>query len=124
MHHVDRLQRSNHDLELDDLSLVVALDHVNAVDVLAPHLGFKLQHRLLARENFFQVNETAALLRTVTRGSAGRFIAAENRARRAEIKLGDGLALLRGEYHRRIEDHVVGQQLIEKSIRVIDLAVY
>jgi hypothetical protein len=57
VHKIDRLKRSNEHTELNDFSIVIASDHVNAIDVLAFNCGFKLEYGVIAINNIFGVAE-------------------------------------------------------------------
>src|SRR5664279_6536582 len=62
VHQVDRLQWSDHHPELDDASLLVAADDVDAVDVLALDGGLELEHRRIIGQHGLRVVEALSLI--------------------------------------------------------------
>ncbi len=98
---VDGLKRSHHDAELDQLALVIALEDIDAVDVLAVDGTFEFQHGLIARENLFRVTESAGIgsIR-ISRARLGGRLASEGIACGIQVELGKLTALLGGVDHR------------------------
>ena len=52
MNRIDRLERADHDLEVNDLAFVIPLDHVDAIDGNAVNLGLKFQYRVVTINAF------------------------------------------------------------------------
>src|SRR5664280_2304276 len=111
VHQIDRLQRADHHPELDDSTLVVAADDVDAVDVLALDGGLELEHGGVPGQHRLRVAEPPG--RRLP-GDTGRgCLAGERLARRLQVHGGDRLALLGGVDDRRVEDHLVVEQGVE-----------
>lgn len=61
MHHIDRLEGPDHDLELGDQAIVIAGDDVDAIYILAVDRHLKFQHRLIALEDLLYVVKLAVI---------------------------------------------------------------
>ena len=48
MHFLDRFQGPDHDLEVDNLAVIVPFNHVDAIDLNAVHLGLEFEYGLVA----------------------------------------------------------------------------
>src|SRR4051794_21938386 len=103
VHGLDSLQGPHHDAEFDDPAGVVAADDVDAVHVLALHARLELEHRGVPGEDLLRVLEGPS-------GPTG-----QRPGRCFEVLRRDGLPALRRVDDRRVEGHVVGQQLIETA---------
>src|SRR3546814_10750393 len=66
-HLVDRLERSDHDLEIHDLSFLVPADDVDAVDLDALDLAGEFEASLIAVDDLAQITKAVAA-QNVTRG--------------------------------------------------------
>ena len=60
VNNLDRLPRTEHDLEVDDLALVVPADHVDTVDRNAVDLGHELEDGVALSHDFADVAESTA----------------------------------------------------------------
>src|SRR3954468_3619938 len=103
VHGLDPLQGPHHDAELDDPARVVAPDDVDAVHVLTLHARLELEHRGVPGEDLLRVVESAS-------GPTG-----QRPGRRLEVLRRDGLPALWRVDHRRVEDDVVGEQLVKTA---------
>lgn len=98
MDEVDCLERSDHDLKLDDPAVSIPFDHVDTVDDNAVDICLKLQNYIALPNDLTNIFKA---------------VVCENMQRRVEIHLRDRLADLRRMYHRRVENNFVGKQFVE-----------
>src|SRR3954452_1275551 len=103
VHSMDPLQGPHHDADLDDPAGVVTPDDVAPVHVLALHGRLELQPRRVPGENLLRVLEGPS-------GPTG-----QRSGRCLEVLRRQGLPTLRGVDHRRVEDDVVGEQLVQPA---------
>ena len=95
---IDRLERPQHDLELDDPAIRVPLDHVDAVHGDAIDLDRELEHRIVLAHHFANVSKVRI---------------EEDLKRGRQVLLRYLLATLRRVHDRRVEDDIVGEQIFE-----------
>ena len=94
MKQIDGFQGADHDLEINDLALIVPTDHVDAVEVNAVDFGFKFENGIGTAFDFTDVTE---------------IVRPQYLERGLQIKQDDGLADLGRVDHRRMENGIVGQ---------------
>src|SRR6056297_1522011 len=121
---LDRLQGTDHHLEVDDLALVVPADHVDAVDDDPVDLGPELEHRVVRTRHLAHVLEGALARDRPRRPRALARIAGAVRVRlarvagedvegRHQVETGEIAAPLRGVDDGRVEDDVLREDLVE-----------
>ena len=98
MDQVDRLERTDHHLELDDLARRVPLDDVDAVDDDAVDLGLELEHGIGLADDFAHIAEAWV---------------EEDLKRGRQIGLRECLAALRGMNDRRQEHGIRCEQSLQ-----------
>jgi hypothetical protein len=104
VHDLHALQRSDHDLEVADLAVIIPFDHVDAVHLNAIHHAFEFENGLVAAIEHAGVAERVAAQRLPGGGEIGER---------------DLLAFLRRVHDRAAEDDIVGELAGEALGRVI-----
>src|SRR3981081_1710720 len=98
MNQIDRLQRTDHDFELDDLAIVVPFDEVDAVYMDTFDFHLELENGIAGSGHFPDISK--ALVEEDMKG-------------RRQVLRCQLLAVLRRVDDRRVEDRIFGEQLIQ-----------
>ncbi len=107
---IDGLEWTDHHLELNDATFVVAPDHVYAIDLRPIDHGLEFQYGVVTLKDFANVVKRT-LLTFLRRGG----VAGEDLSGGAEVELGEFLAPLWGEDNRRQEDALIVQECVESA---------
>src|ERR1700733_14123771 len=100
MDEIDRFQRPDHDLELNDLTRLIPLYDVHAVDDDSIHLGFEFEHGVRSADYLAHIAE-------------GRI--EEHLKCGPQVAGGERSAALRRMNHGRVEHGVFGKQAVERG---------
>jgi hypothetical protein len=96
---VDRFQWADHHFEVDDLSLVVPFDHVDAIDQETIDSHFELQRSIPLADDFPNVAKLALK---------------EDVECCSKVLRGDGLPYLGRMNYRRMKHGILGQKIIQR----------